>query len=168
MDMNDQGQVLSFDLHKNKLSLIEKGAERLGLSIIKTEQADASKPREELFEKADVLLLDAPCSGLGVLAKKPELRYKNVEETARLPEIQEAILENACRYVKKGGRMIYSTCTLLQRENEDRYFSFLNKHPEFEPVPLEIPRAENATHLTLFPDLHGTDGFFISAMRRKN
>ena len=168
MDMNDQGQVLSFDLHKNKLSLIEKGAKRLGLSIIKTEQADASRPREELFEKADVLLLDAPCSGLGVLAKKPELRYKNVEETARLPEIQEAILENACRYVKKGGRMIYSTCTLLQRENEDRYFAFLNKHPEFEPVPLAIPGAENATHLTLFPDLHGTDGFFISAMRRKN
>lgn len=168
IDMEDKGSVLSFDLHKNKLSLIEKGAERLGLSIIKTEQADASKPREELFEKADVLLLDAPCSGLGVLAKKPELRYKNLEETARLPQIQEAILENACRYVKKGGRLIYSTCTLLQRENEERYFAFLERHPEFEAVPLGIPCGQDISFLTLYPDTHGTDGFFISAMRRKD
>ena len=168
IDMGNCGRVLSFDLHKNKLSLIDKGAERLGLSIIETAEADAAKPREALFEAADLLLIDAPCSGLGVLAKKPELRYKKVEETARLPQIQAAILENACRYVKKGGRVLYSTCTLLKRENEERYFAFLEDHPEFEEAPLGIPGAENVSHLTLFPDVHGTDGFFISAMRRKD
>ncbi|MBQ8910960.1 MAG: 16S rRNA (cytosine(967)-C(5))-methyltransferase RsmB, partial [Clostridia bacterium] len=156
IDMGNCGRVLSFDLHKNKLSLIDKGAERLGLSIIETAEADAAKPREALFEAADLLLIDAPCSGLGVLAKKPELRYKKVEETARLPQIQAAILENACRYVKKGGRVLYSTCTLLKRENEERYFAFLAGHPEFEEAPLGIPGAENVSHLTLFPDVHGT------------
>ena len=112
-------------------------------------------------------MLDVPCSGLGVLAKKPDLRYKNVEETARLPEIQQAILENACRYLKKGGRLIYSTCTLLERENGSRVDAFLKAHPDFEEVPLGILPDENASRLTLFPDKHGTDGFFIAAMVKK-
>ncbi|MBQ7847078.1 MAG: 16S rRNA (cytosine(967)-C(5))-methyltransferase RsmB [Clostridia bacterium] len=166
--MENEGGVLSFDLHENKLSLIRTGAQRMGLSIIRAEAADASKCREDLIGKADVLLLDAPCSGLGVLSKKPELRYKEMTQTERLPEIQQAILENACNYLKKGGRLIYSTCTLLKRENEERYFDFLSHHPEFEEAPLGIPGAQDASHLTLFPDIHGTDGFFISAMRKKD
>ena len=167
LHMENEGRVLSFDLHQNKLSLIDAGAKRLGITVLTTACADASKYKEELFESADVLLLDVPCSGLGVLAKKPDLRYKNVEETARLPEIQAGILENACRYLKKGGRLVYSTCTLLERENGDRVDAFLESHPEFEEAPLDISCGGDASRLTLFPDIHGTDGFYIAAMVKK-
>ena len=168
--MEDRGEIFSFDLHANKLSLIEKGAEKLGIPIIKTNVADARVFQPEFEEKADRVLLDVPCSGLGVLAKKPEIRYKNAEESEKLPQIQHAILEGACRYLKKGGRLIYSTCTLLARENEEIVDGFLSDHPDFERAELRLPgglEGENG-RLTLLPQIHGTDGFFIAALQRKN
>lgn len=101
--MENRGQVRSFDLHKNKLSLIEKGAEKMGISIISTSEKNGAEFDPSLEKTADLVIVDAPCSGLGVIAKKPEIRYKKREDISRLPEIQRAILENSARYVKPGG-----------------------------------------------------------------
>lgn len=169
MTMENSGKIVSFDLHANKLPLIEKGAERLGVSILSTAAADARVFLPEWEEKADRILCDVPCSGLGVLAKKPEIRYKDLAESEKLPQIQKDILDNACRYLKKGGRLIYSTCTLLRRENEEIVDGFLASHPDFEEAPLDLPGnlAAGASRLTLLPHIHGTDGFFIAAIGRK-
>ena len=170
MTMNNEGEVLSFDLHRNKLSLVDSGAKKLGVTVVKTAAADARVFDPALNGIADRLILDLPCSGLGVIAKKPDLRYKREEETSRLPEIQRAILDNACRYLKPGGRAIFSTCTLLERENGAVLDAFLASHPDFEETDLHLPAdlAPGAGRLTLFPHIHGTDGFFLSAFERKN
>jgi 16S rRNA (cytosine967-C5)-methyltransferase len=107
-------------------------------------------------ERADRVLCDVPCSGFGVFAKKPELRYKDPARSAALPDIQRAILENACRYVKVGGRMVYSTCTLLPRENGENVARFLAGHPEFTLL----------RERTLYPDVDGTDGFYFAVLER--
>ena len=168
MSMKNEGRLLSFDLHKNKLSLVRGGAERLGISIVETEEADARVFLPELAESADRVLVDAPCSGLGVMAKKPDLRYKDGKEIARLPKIQAEILENAARYVKPGGRLVYSTCTVLKRENEEIRKGFLAARPDFEEDDLRLPGlSEGASFVTLLPQKHFTDGFFISAFSKK-
>lgn len=169
--MANRGKVFSCDLHKSKLSLIEKGAKRLGIDIINAIEADSSKPCEALehfrTNGADKVLCDVPCSGLGVIAKKPEIRYKNEEEINRLPEIQLKILENCSGYVKCGGRLVYSTCTINPDENENNVNRFLEKHPEFEVSDFEFQdiKSKNGM-LTLMPHIHHTDGFFISVMKR--
>ncbi len=167
ISMENAGRVLSFDLHEKKLPLIVSGAERLGINIISASVRDGRDPMPELFRSADKVLCDVPCSGFGVLAKKPELRYKDPKESAALPDIQLAILENACRYVKKGGTLVYSTCTVFPEENEDNIKRFLDRHPEFSLCPcsagdLEIPKG----YITLLPHTHPTDGFFIAKMVR--
>jgi 16S rRNA (cytosine967-C5)-methyltransferase len=167
LEMQNEGSLLACDLHANKLSLVRTGAERLGLSIIETSAADARNILPERVGAYDRVLCDVPCSGFGVLGKKPELRYKEMGQTERLAEIQQAILENACRYLKKGGRLIYSTCTLLERENDARVDAFLESHPEFEEAPLGISCGQDVSRLTLFPDVHGTDGFYIAAMVKR-
>ncbi|MBE6565175.1 MAG: 16S rRNA (cytosine(967)-C(5))-methyltransferase RsmB [Ruminococcaceae bacterium] len=155
--MGNVGSVLSCDLHENKLSLIAKGAQTLGLSIIETRAADGAK-FEPSFENAfDRVLCDVPCSGLGVFAKKPDIRYKEEKDVARLPAIQSAILENVSRYVKRGGVLIYSTCTLHEKENEGVTSAFLASHSEFE----------KESERTFFPDTDSTDGFYVCRMRRK-
>ena len=156
IDMGNEGRVISCDLHANKLSLVESGAERLGISIISTEARDARDVKEEWLESADRVLCDVPCSGYGVLAKKPELRYKSPEKSAALPNIQLAIAESACRYVKVGGRMVYSTCTLLPCENEQNVARFLQRHPEFRLL----------RQRTLYPDTDGTDGFYFAVLEK--
>ena len=168
IDMKNRGRVLSFDLHKSKLSLITSGAERLGIDIITAEVCDGRKPLRHLIGVADRVLCDVPCSGFGVLAKKPELRYKDPAETAPLPDIQLAILSNCSQYVKAGGVLVYSTCTVFSEENESNVKRFLSAHPEFELSPFECGslRAERG-YITLYPDEHGTDGFFIARMIRK-
>ncbi len=157
IDMENCGRVISADLHENKLSLIAAGAERLGISIIETAARDARVPVEELMGRADRVICDVPCSGLGVLGKKPDLRYKSIDAVGRLPAIQAAILETAAGYVRAGGRLVYSTCTLLPAENAGVTGPFLAAHPEFTVIE----------ERTLAPDTDGTDGFYYCAMERR-
>lgn len=194
MYMKNEGRITCFDLHKSKLSLIESGAARLGISIIDTAEADGRVFIPELEGCADRVLCDAPCSGYGVMAKKPEIRHKDPADSAGLPEIQYAILDNCSRYVRPGGVLVYSTCTLLSSENEGVRQRFLDAHPEFLPEPFvlgahgEVTEAESAAaekdgaekaaaedavrlvesgHITLTPDVYGTDGFYIAKFRRR-
>ena len=154
--MNNQGRVRSFDLHKSKLSLVDGGAKRLGITIIDTTERDARVYDESLVHIADLVICDVPCSGLGVIAKKPELRYKSAADIARLYDIQYDILENCSNYVKPGGRLSYSTCTINRGENSDVVNSFLAKHTEF------TPKYEKQ----LLPHIDGTDGFYICVLSR--
>ena len=168
IDMKNEGKILSFDLHESKLSLVRDGAERLGVDIIEAAAHDARECIDELVGMADRVLCDVPCSGLGVIAKKPEIRYKSASEFARLPEIQYAILENCSKYVKLGGTLVYSTCTVLPEENELNVQRFLSAHPEFEAEDFAVgTRASRGGMLSLAPDMDGTDGFFIAKMKRK-
>ena len=175
LTMQNRGEVHSFDLHKSKLSLIASGAERLGLSIITADERDARDPNPDLLGKCDRVLCDVPCSGLGVIAKKPEIRHKDLTESARLPSIQAAILEASAGYLKPGGVLVYSTCTILPAENEDVVTAFLARHPEFEPWEFTFPARDDTVSdivskdgmVTLLPDQNATDGFFIARLRRK-
>ncbi len=166
--MENRGEVKNFDLHKNKLSLVRNGAKQLGIDIITTEEKDASKCDADLVGTADTVICDAPCSGLGVIAKKPEIRYKSRSELERLPEIQYAILKNVSAYVKSGGVLCYSTCTLNKAENGDVVKRFLSQADDFIPEDFKVgeARSENGM-LTLLPHIHKTDGFFVARMRRK-
>ena len=161
--------VTSCDVYEHKAELIAKGAERLGL-FINAKQQDATEffpIWEELF---DAVIVDAPCSGYGIIRKKPDIRYKDIQKMKELPELQRAILEVQCRYVKPGGLLMYSTCTLVHAENEGMVASFLNDHPEFhlEPLPLPAPFPKNDSGtLALIPGEYDTDGFFISRLRRQ-
>lgn len=169
MQMENRGQIISCDIHAHKTALIEKGAERLGISIISAMQCDAREEKAEFLEAFDTVIADVPCSGLGVIRKKPDIRYKELAQTAGLPAIQRAILENVCRYVKPGGTLLYSTCTVLRRENEDVARDFLRAHPAFslETLPLPAGLTEDQTGmLTLYPHAHASDGFFICRMSR--
>ena len=154
--MQNRGRVIACDLHRNKLSLVESGAQRLGISILQTEARDARQVREDWIGTADRVLCDVPCSGFGVFAKKPELRYKDPAMSAPLPEIQRAIVESACQYLREGGLLVYSTCTLLPRENQDNVASFLAAHPEFTLL----------RERTLTPDVDGTDGFYFAVLQK--
>ena len=175
LSMGNQGEVHAFDLHKSKLSLIESGASRLGISIITVAERDARRPDPALQGICDRVLCDVPCSGLGVIAKKPEIRHKDLSESARLPAIQAAILEASATYVKPGGILVYSTCTILPAENEDVVTAFLAAHPEFSPVDFTFPAADPAVSpiisdrgmVTLLPDQNHTDGFFIAKLQRR-
>lgn len=167
ISMENTGKILSCDLHESKLSLIESGAKRLGIDIITTRATDARKYDETLCMSADALLCDAPCSGFGVMAKKPEIRYKDLTESDKLPKIQSDILENVCKYLKVGGALVYSTCTVFPEENTAVVKSFLNAHPEFVAEDFSVGNlSSECGMLSLFPDIHKTDGFFIAKMRR--
>ena len=168
--MKNQGEIISCDLHPHKKRLIQAGAERLGLTIIHPQTADGKVYREEWAEAFDLVIVDSPCSGLGVIRKKPDIRYKDPEPLAELPQIQRSILNNAARYVRPGGILLYSTCTLLYRENEEVVQSFLSDHIDYklESYTLPGPLGEiTAGMVTLWPHRHGTDGFFISKLRKR-
>ena len=166
---NDGGEIYSFDLHESKLSLIRDSAKRLGLSSIKPLALDATAPKEELIGKADKVLCDVPCSGLGVIGKKPDLRYKDIGSlNEELPSLQLKILEESARYLKPSGTLTYSTCTLNRSENEDVVRAFLDKHSDFYTEDFSVGAlSSEGGMLTLYPHLHGTDGFFVSKLRRK-
>ncbi len=167
IDMENEGELYSFDLHKNKLSLVESSAKRLGITIIKTEERDGRKPCEALLGKVDRVLCDVPCSGFGVIRKKPELRYKNPAESSALPDIQYDILKNSAKYLGAGGTLVYSTCTILPEENEKNVEKFLLEHPEFSLCPFVVGKLEVPSGMvTLLPDEYGTDGFFIAKLTR--
>lgn len=169
IQMDNQGEVISCDLHPHKKKLIQAGADRLGLSIIKPMTADGKVRREEWGSAFDLVLVDAPCSGLGVIRKKPDIRYKDPKPLEDLPQVQQAIMENAAGYVKPGGVLMYSTCTILPRENGEIVSAFLEKHPEFVREAFELPGAAGrveAGEITLWPQVHQTDGFFICKLRK--
>ena len=167
--MNNTGKILSCDLHKNKLKLVNEGAEKLGISVIETREQNGAVFVPELENAADRVLCDVPCSGLGVLSKKPDIRHKGEDEIARLPSIQYAILENCARYVKAGGVLVYSTCTLNNEENENNVRRFLNEHPQFRAASFSVGSITAGDGmLTIFPDEHpGCDGFFVAKMVRR-
>ena len=168
--MEGRGQITSCDVHSHKTGLIANGAARLGLNNITARQQDATQQVPEWVDAMDVVIADVPCSGLGIIRKKPDIRYKNLEEMKDLPALQLAILENQSAYVKKGGVLLYSTCTVLKAENEDVVNAFLAKHTDFYTEPLDLPEVfpKNETGmLTLIPGDYDTDGFFICRLRRK-
>lgn len=174
LTMQNEGEIFAFDLSKSKLPLIASGAERLGISIIKSDVHDGREFIPELENTADRIICDVPCSGFGVIAKKPEIRYKDIGSAAALPEIQYGILCSAARYLKKDGIMVYSTCTVLPEENEMIIERFLSEHPDFEALPLNIGRisaecglSAEGGMITLLPHVHGTDGFFICKLTRR-
>jgi 16S rRNA (cytosine967-C5)-methyltransferase len=167
--MENRGEVLSCDIHSNKLGRVERGAKLLGTDIVTTRLLDASKPCDELIEAFDLVLADLPCSGLGIIRKKPDIRFKAPQDLKRLPQVQLGILENVSGYVKPGGVLLYSTCTIMRRENEDVVTAFLEKHPEFsaEAFSLPEPIGEAGDGMkTLYPHIHNTDGFFICKLRK--
>ena len=167
--IGNEGRILSCDLHENKLKRVREGAERLGVTCVETASADGRIFRPEWEGAFDTVLVDAPCSGLGIIRKKPDTRYKKLDDLFALPVIQAAILENAARYVRPGGTLVYSTCTILPTENEEVTTAFLAEHPDFsmEPFSLPQPVGETEGRLTLWPQRHGTDGFYICRMTRQ-
>lgn len=167
--MGDRGEILACDIHEKKTALIKKGAERLGISIIRVGAGDARASKPGMERWADVVLCDVPCSGFGVIRKKPEIRYKDPGELERLPEIQLEILRSSAEYVKPGGKLVYSTCTILRRENEDVVNAFLRTREDFEKLPFTLPAPFGPCDgaRTILPCEGGTDGFFICVMQRK-
>lgn len=167
--MEDRGEILARDLHENKLKRIQDGAQRLGLTSIRTAAADGREFRPEWEAAFDTVLVDAPCSGLGIIRKKPDTRYKKADDLFTLPVVQQAILDNACRYVKPGGVLVYSTCTILPEENQQVTDAFLAQHRDFsrEDLPLPDQAGQADGQVTLWPHRHDTDGFYICRMRRQ-
>ena len=168
--MGGKGTITSCDVHAHKVGLIQNGADRLGLTGITARQQDATANNPDWNDQMDVVIADVPCSGYGIIRKKPDIRYKDPASMEDLPALQLAILKNQARYVKKGGVLLYSTCTLLRRENEDVVAAFLAENDEFylEPLSLPAPFPQNENGmLTLVPGEYDTDGFFISRLRRK-
>ena len=165
--MGNNGRLYSMDLHDMRVGLIEDGAARLGIKILTAMQNDASKFNGQL-PQADRVLCDVPCSGLGVIRRKPEIKFKSPEDFAGLPEIQYQILETSARYVKPGGTLVYSTCTLSRAENDGVAERFAAAHPEFLPIVQPVPYAGAAGEpmRTYCPDENGGDGFFTAAFRR--
>ena len=154
--MENIGEIVSCDLYEKRTNLISGGAKRLGINIIKPHTADATIFSEKLG-KFDAVLCDVPCSGLGIIRRKPDIKYKSVTSFSELESIQSAILENAVKYLKENGRIVYSTCTLRKKENERQVEAFLNRHPEFK---LEFMH-------TYMPHIDGTDGFFTALLLKR-
>ena len=157
IEMENQGKIISADIHKNKLKLVETMANKLGITIIETLCADGRVEREELIGGADKVICDVPCSSLGVINSKQEIRYKNKESFERLPEIQYEILKNGGKYLKKGGSLIYSTCTFNKKENGEVVDRFLRENGDFK---LTFERQ-----FMTYTDK--TEGFYVAKLVKK-
>ena len=155
--MENTGQVIARDVFDHKLKLIKSTVNRLGLTNVSIENRDALKLDDNSIDKFDYVLADVPCSGLGIIRRKPEIKW-NATLSDELYDLQKKILSNAAKYVKTGGFIVYSTCTLNKYENELRIEEFLAENKNFEAVK----------HITMYPDELGTDGFFICKLRRIN
>lgn len=167
--MNNTGKIIACDIHNHRLDLIKSGAARLGITNIECIVNDAAVYNENL-PMADRVLCDVPCSGLGIVRRKPEIRCKPLDTLKELPPVQGKILDTASRYVKKGGTFVYSTCALNPKENENVCKSFLESHPDFKS---KLPSFAcegmfiRDGFITLMPHINGTDGFFIAVFERK-
>lgn len=182
--MDNEGHIDALDANDIRLKMVDETAERLGLSIISTMHYDCTylkDEKEKLLPEYDLVLCDVPCSGLGLLHRKPDIRLSmTYEKMQSLSEVQESILENSCLRVKNGGYLIYSTCTINPNENENRIDTFLETHPDFECVPFDDKLPKNLLSnsrllsqskegkMTILPDEEGMDGFFIAKLRRKS
>ena len=168
--MKNTGQVVSRDIYDHKLKLINASCKRLGLKNVDVQEYDGMKLDNDSIGKFDYVLADVPCSGLGIIRRKPEIKYKEKEEFRDLPPIQKKILENASKYVKVGGTLIYSTCTIQDSENIDVIKEFLEKNKNFELVPIEEVRVDldnqEKGFMKIYPNVHDMDGFFISKLIR--
>lgn len=174
--MQNTGEVISVDLHQHKVRLINENARRLGLSNIKTNVSDSrllpDKFKNETFHR---VLLDAPCSGLGVMRRKPDMKYtKTEQDISRLSSIQQDLLTSVAPLIKKGGTLVYSTCTVDKEENEYTVKTFLENNPEFERdlsfknrMPEGIQPLITGNELQIFPQDFGSDGFYIAVLKRK-
>lgn len=168
--MGDSGHICACDLHSHKVALMENGARRLQLTSLSCHEQDATREHPGWQGTFDAVIADVPCSGYGIIRKKPDIRYKDPDSMRELPDLQKKILERQSAYVKPGGVLLYSTCTLLRRENEEVVAWFLENHPDFTPEPLPLPEGlpgGESGMLTLIPGKYDTDGFFICRMRRR-
>lgn len=157
--MDNMGKILAWDVYRRKLNIVDKEAKRLGITIIETNPWDGTNLNSDLIMKADKVLVDAPCSGLGVIRRKPEIKYKELTtELQDLPRKQKAIIAASSQYVKPGGMLVYSTCTIMPEENQNVINDFLKRNPNFEQVEM----------IQLLPNINDTDGFFICKMVRKD
>lgn len=168
--LKNKGRITAFDIHKNKMSLIESNIERLGIKNVSAKVMDSSKYNDSLKDKADLALLDVPCTGLGIIRKKPEIKWvKNLSNVDELVTIQRNILLNSSKYLKKGGCMVYSTCTLDKKENEENIYWFLENNKNFKIEPIYIGSRRNILYenglVTVLPD-EQLDGFFIAKLRK--
>ena len=166
--LKGEGEIISCDIHKHKIELLNKGAERLHIKNLTATLLDGREWKEDWRGSFDAVLCDVPCSGIGVIRKKPEIRFKKEEELSRLPEIQLDILKNASGYVKAGGCIVYSTCTILPEENGKVIEKFLAGNDRFvrEEIKLPCPNSGNMGEITLLPHRNDCDGFFICKLRR--
>lgn len=172
--IHNNGRILCSDIYPQKCDELYHRAQKLHASCIETLPRDASSPCVKKWEESfDLVICDVPCSGFGVIRRRPEIRYHDLEQSSKLPKLQKSILEESAKMVKPGGYIQYSTCTLNIHENEEVVESFLESHSEFEPEILQLDEfykefdVKPDWKLTLFPHLYNTDGFFIARMRRK-
>ena len=168
--MENTGQVIARDVFDHKLKLIKSTVNRLGLTNVSVENRDALKLDDNSIDKFDYVLADVPCSGLGIIRRKPEIKFKEGSELSGLPDIQSKILNNASKYVKENGTLIYSTCTIHDEENIDVVEQFLKENKNFELVPIEninidLDNQEKG-YIKIYPNIHGMDGFFIAKLKR--
>ncbi len=171
--IGENGTLIACDIHAHKLKLIHTGAKRLRLANINTELSDAQQYRADFAEKFDIVLLDAPCSGLGTIGKKPEIKYrKSLKDIEKLAIIQQKMLEQAAKYVKVGGNLVYSTCTLNKAENSEQIIRFMNKQQQFKLQPISqltdiaVPTVDEMVEI--IPSDKWSDGFFIAVLKRIN
>ncbi len=170
LSMCDEGEVYSYDVHEHKLKLIRDSAKRLGIDIIQPAIRDASADTD--LPDCDRILCDVPCSGLGILRRKPEIRYKTDTNIDILTKLQYSILCMSAKHLPTDGVLVYSTCTLRRAENHRIVRRFLKEHPDFVPEPLKLPKGidrrvpEEDHCLTLLPGVYDNDGFFIAKLRR--
>ncbi len=168
--MAGRGEITACDIYPHRVELIQKGAQRLGFANIQAVQADASVQNPAWVGQMDAVIADVPCSGFGIIRKKPDIRYKDIQVVQELPGLQLAILKNQAAYVRHGGVLLYSTCTLTREENEGVVEAFLKEAPDFFleklPLPEVFPENESGM-LSLIPGQYDTDGFFICRLRKK-
>lgn len=171
--MENTGEIVSRDIYDHKLKLIETYRDRLGLKNILVEKGDATKANLNYFEAFDKVVCDAPCSGMGIVRRKPEIKYKSEEEVSSLPKLQLEILNTSSKYVKKGGVLIYSTCTIFDEENKEVVESFLDENKDFVLEEIKLPDSfknrlfyKNNGMIEILPYRDGMDGFFITRFKR--
>lgn len=172
--MKNNGKIEAWDIYEHRIKLIEENANRLGIDIINTDLKDSSIFNEKYFEKFDKILLDVPCLGIGVIKRKPDIKWKRkYNDIEEITNIQEKILNNCSKYLKKGGQLVYSTCSILKEENEDIINKFLEKNNDFVVMPIDIKKniiieknINEKGYIKLLPDKN-YDGFFICKIQRK-